>query len=249
MTEREGSYHFPDPRPWLRAAVPVSLVPGLDAWASWISDLVTLTDADWSQHDREQALEAFREGRMVRIPCGPQPSIHLKTHSGSEIVLASAWLEWAALAVNDRISNQAWESHIFPWARAAASAAGFKGSWRHPHIDAFVRCLVLMDRLDRLRLEEGESNVISASIREERRKAVWRECVHIRQSLADILPFAEDLPRTARGRFKYWWFSCLEWTRQAERQGDALWDGPVVLSGLVRAQITWQRWFGKVAFR
>lgn len=112
--------------------------------------------------------------------------------------------------------------------------------------------ILLMMRLDRLRYmplpESGTADRLAA-VRKEQQKAVWRECVRIRQYLADMLPIAEDLPRRARGPFKLWWFSCLEWTRQAEKQGASLWNTPVTLSRLARAHIRWQRWFGKLAFR
>ena len=255
MTELASSYSFPDPRSWLRAAMPPALLSEFDSWASWIPDLVALTDLDWSQSDRERALAALRAGRMVRIPCGPQPAYPFSNSSNSEGSLEFAWLAWSAEPCDRRDNDDSWESHVYPWARMAASRAGFKGSWRYPHIDAIVMVLVLMSRLDRLRFAykantAGEvADAFTPTIHQAKRKAVWRECVRIRQYLADVLPFAENLPRGAKGSFKYWWFSCLEWTRQAEMKGAALWDGPVVLSGLSRSQILWQRWFGKLAFR
>ena len=197
------SYKFPDARPWLLAAATPEFRAEAAAWAEWIPALLSVSDSEWNQRQRREAYEAYLAGRMARVPCGPPPAGKLSRE------VAAGWLAFAALDATARLQDSSWEEHIEPWARAMASMAGFKGSWRHPHIDAVCMALLLMARLDSLRLNSHSDEESASPDRTARQKVVWRECVQIRQYLADLLPIAEDLPRGAKGPFKYWWFSCL----------------------------------------
>jgi len=216
----------------------------MTAWRKWLSCFVWLTESEWNQRAREQALEAMQSGRTPRLPCAVHPA-----RLGQETV--RSWYEWACRPPEERFEYEIWMSLPGSWVREVMSDLGMQGDWRHPHIDAGLGAFFLMMRLDMLHLAQDGLKV---SLREEvdpirRRKLVWRECVRIRQHLADMLPLARDLPRGSRGLFKSWWLSSLEWTRLAEQSGEAMWEAPVVLSPASRMQIFWQRWFGRLAFR
>lgn len=235
---------FPDPTEWLLAAVPANNRSDVQSWAEWIVALTQLRDTEWSLRQRQEARDAFIAGRMARVPCGPPPTSLVDRDA------AGRWLSWAALPEAERMTDKTWADHILPWSHVMASATGYKGTWRHPHIDAAALGILLTIRLSML----SSSPVTlmkhaDTTDRQDRRKAVWRECVRIRQSLADMLPLTEDLPRSARGALKMWWFSSLEWTRLAEKEGEGMWNASVRLPLGSRIQVRWQRWFGKLAFR
>ena len=236
-------FSVPDPCSWLWAAAPLNVKPEIEAWASWIVDLLLVDDVSWNQRQRAAACEAFLAGSPVHIPCGPLPVGSITREA------AVGWLYMASLSVTDRFKETSWEVHILPWAREIASLAGFKGTWRHPHIDAIVMAMLLMVRLDGLGKGGTSSRYAAARDGKERQRTVWRECIRIRQYLADVLPITKDLPRRARGPFKEWWFTCLEWSRLAEEKGAALWDEPIFITRGARIRIVWQRWFGKLAFK
>ncbi len=260
-----GPSTIPDPTMWISKCGSKSDKAGVDEWSQWLRGLIPLTDVEWLPRARQEALEAFSAGRMARTPSGPPPQTLVEQQ------VAEGWLQWAALDADQRFATASWTRHITPWVHGAASMLGFKGAWRHPHLDAGMMAVLLMLRLDMLRnapdlplnektaadVDEANSRanpsggvvVVGRASESDRARAVWRECVLIRQYLADMLPLAQDLPRGARGPFKRWWFASLEWTRIAEKMGARMWSEPVQTSRLSTMQITWQRWFGKLAFR
>lgn len=245
MNRLDSSY--PDPLPWLTALAPSGARDGVSEWATWLQSFVFLSDADWNDRARKQAFEAVRAGRTARVPCGPHPDSIV----GAET--AEVWYAWAALPSHQRFQNATWRLEISTWAYEMASSLGLKGTWRQPHIDAVLMAGFLMLRLHMLHTPRNMLLIDTLggdpSDPEEQRKSVWRECVRIRQHLADSLPLAQDLPRKSRTAFKLWWFTSLEWTRLAERAGEGLWDVPVSFGWTSRLHIRWQRWFGKLAFR
>ena len=240
--------NIPDPMPWLRALAPADKLGALDAWERWLKCFVLHSNVTWSQTARTEVLTAYEAGRTARVPCGPPPALLCR----DDAILG--WFRWAAEESSTRFSDQSWKTHTFSWTHQMADSLGLTGAWRHPHLEAASMAVFLMVRLDFLHRTEGPSlpaDTFSGreSTAAERQKQIWRECIRIRQYLADMLPLAQDLPRKSRGPFKVWWFSCLEWTRLAEREGIGLWDHPVSFSAVSRIHVRWQRLFGKMAFR
>lgn len=237
-------FTLPDPSPWLLALASGQQRDAIVAWREWLTCFVWLTDGEWNQRARDQALDAMQNGRTPRVPCGPHPD-----RLGRET--ADCWFEWACKAREERFEPGVWIAFPGRWVRDVMSELGLKGGWRHPHFDAGMTVFILMMRLDLLHRSVGESDagVRGPADPEGRRKMVWRECVRIRQNLADMVPLAQDLPRGSRRHFKGWWFACLEWTRLAELSGEHLWERQVEYPWTSRAHVAWQRWFGKLAFR
>ena len=239
---------IPDPMPWLLALAPKEKQASLEAWSRWLKRFVLLTSVEWSDSARSDALNAFKAGRTARVPCGPPPATLCQRDA------VSGWFEWAAKTSSMRFDDQSWKTHTFAWTHQVAESLGLIGSWRYPHLDAASMAFFLMLRLDLLHRTDAPTLPLDTfggkgSTTAQRQKQIWRECVRIRQYLADLLPLAQDLPRSSRSAFKTWWFASLEWTRLAERAGIGLWEGPVSFTATSRIHIKWQRFFGKLAFR
>ena len=240
MGNRESS-QVPDPWPWIMAAAPANMRSALQEWHSWLGRLVKTGEQEWLMSSRRNALESLRSGRMVDLPAGPPPSKPFSPDA------QAGWLTLMTLEAPERLTEKAWQDTIVPWSRELAVVLGLKGEWRHPSVDGATMATLLLMRLE---LMTGTPSWTSADLAADTsEKTVWKQCVRIRQYLADARPLYQDLPRAARGPFKLWWFGSLEWTRLAERKGSDLFREAVRMGAISRFQIRWQRWFGKHAFR
>jgi len=92
---------------WLLAMAPDEKRASLEAWSSWLKCLVLLTNVEWSESARKDALDAYGAGRTARVPCGPPPT----TLCQKDAVLG--WFEWAAQGSSTRFEVDSWKAHTF----------------------------------------------------------------------------------------------------------------------------------------
>lgn len=220
------SSSVPDPSGWILACVSGEKKKVLEAWRRW---LVWHAFPEWTGNERKRfAPETLPPGELRRRSEG-------------------LWVEWHNFSAFEKLHESSWSNVLTPWALIVAKEIGLTGDWRRPSIEGVVVVTCMMMRLEWAGRHADSNSPDELEARNDR--DVWKQCVRIRQYLAEARVLARDLPRSSMGAFKTWWFASLEWTRVAEKMGARVFDEPIQLGAGSRLHIAWQRWFGRHAFK
>jgi len=260
---------------WVTALLPAERKAEAASWSNWFGRLwVSYGSTHGSNAWTSQSLQGHSSSIWVPSP-GSVPSDFLSEETiqgfidtgaalgkssvddGARTILAASDAP-EVLGNSQRKSREQVLKQVFlPSCRKIASELGLGGIWRHQAVDGVVLAIAGLDGVRRLLL--GETSVSPFSVisnrstkpssAKERDQLVWRQCVMIRQYLADSIALSLDLNRLNRRRFKIWWFSALEWTRLAEHASESFKDAGFVLPFRSRIHVQWQALFGQTTFR
>lgn len=143
---------------------------------------------------------------------------------------------------------------IAPHGYLLAKLAGAAHRWQLKQVEELATAFFLIDHIinlpadlekDRLFMPLSELDVAGVRVMDLKegmvtdatRKLLWKQVIRVRDAFAQGQPLVNELPKSFRRPFKYYWLMGLELANQVEKRKYDVWSKPIILTGLQQFQV------------